>query len=254
MDYITYLMQQVDRAIYVRGAQGENLLAMTDAHGWIRTMETTRRSDYAQHTAEYDRNAERAIALYEQRKSAGVSPLRAFDCSGLTMYYAEEYELVDKDHNASGIYRKLCAAIPAPATVRGQLVFKSSDGKPLNIYHMATYVGNGQLIESRGRDYGVVMRAYNPDEWTHVGEWPELMACCAEPHKLTSADNGEGLLALQRALNLLGYTDEDTHPLEEDGKLGGRTRSALEELIRYNLPELKITLTPAGPVWARVEK
>ena len=98
------------------------------------------------------------------------------------------------------------------------------------------------------------MRAYDPDEWTHVGEWPELMACCAEPHKLTSADNGEGMLALQRALNLLGYTDEDTHPLEEDGKLGGRTRSALEELIRYNMPELKITLTPAGPVWARVEK
>lgn len=254
MTYLEYLEQQVDRAIYVRGAQGENLLAMTDARGWIRNMETVRRSDYAQHVEEYNRNADRAIALYEQRLAAGVSPLRAFDCSGLTLYYADEHALVNKDYTASGIYAKLCNKLDGPAVIRGQLIFKASDGRPSGITHMGTYIGNGQLIESRGRDYGVIMRAYNPDEWTFAGEWPALMVCCADPQPITALMNGDIMRAVQSALNAAGYVDADNHPLEVDGKFGRKTEAALEQLVRYNMPDLKLTITRSGSVWAYAEK
>lgn len=249
--YLKYLDDQVDKAIYVRGAQGQNVLAMTDPEGWIRTMETTRRSDYAQHVDEYNRNADRAIALYRQRKSAGINPIRAFDCSGLTMYYAQnKYHLVTDDYSAAGIYNKLCVPVTGTPTIRGQLIFRSSTGSPSKITHMGTYVGNGQIIECRGRDYGVIKRAYNDAEWTFTGEWSELMKYCCYPQPVNSDMKPAQILVLQQAINALGYTDAEYHPLKEDGKLGPRTAQALEQLVRYNIPDLTLTITRSGSVWA----
>lgn len=253
--YIDYLEKQVDKAIYVRGAQGENLLAMTDAESWIRAMETTRRKDYAQHKPEYDRNAERAIALYRQRKAAGISPLRAFDCSGLTMCYAQNMrELVTIDYSAAGIYSQLCKKISGVPTVRGQLVFRSSNNTPGGIVHMGTYVGNDQVIESKGRDDGVIRRAYKESDWTYTGEWEALMACCADPQPITAGMNGDIMLAVQRAINAAGYVDNDNHPLKEDGKYGPKTAAALDQLVRYNMPDLALVITRSGPVWAYAEE
>lgn len=253
--YIEYLNAQVDRAIYVRGAQGQNVLAKPDPEAWIREMETTRRSDYAQHVEEYNRNADRAIALFRQRRAAGINPIRAFDCSGLPMYYAQDlHEIVPKDYNAAGIYSKLCQKIDGVPSVRGQLIFRSPSGPASGITHMGTYIGNGQIIESRGRDYGVIRRAYNENDWTHTGEWPELMRLCSDPQPVSAAYNGEPVRLLQEALNALDYPDDDFHPLETDGKYGKKTAAALERLIRYNLPELKLIITREGSTWARAEK
>lgn len=255
MNYIDYLNAEVDRAIYVRGAQGENLLAMPDAAGWIRNMETIRRADYAQHVEEYNRNADRAIAMYEKRKAAGVSPLRAYDCSGLTMAYAIDAGLTTKDYTAAGIYAKLCKKINGVPTIRGQLVFRSASGAAAGISHMGTYVGNGQIVESRGRDYGVIRRAYKESEWTHTGEWPELMKCCSFMSPLAELDlTQEQIKDLQRAINALGYTDSDGHDLTVDGKLGPRTRAAFENMIRYNIPELRLIPARSGPIWLTAEE
>lgn len=254
--YLKFLESQVDRAIYVRGAQGQNVLTKPDPEGWIREMETTRRSDYAQHIEEYNRNADRAIALFRKRRAAGISPIRAFDCSGLTVYYADDIaEIVNDDYSAAGIYNKLCTIKPAGVpTYPGQLIFKSSNTSSSNINHMATYVGNGQIIECRGRDYGVIRRAYNDSEWQFTGEWPELMRCCYDPAPVSALDNGEPVELLQRALNALGLPDNDFHPLDADGKFGKKTAAALERLVRLNTPELHIVLTGDGSTWAYVEK
>lgn len=243
--YIEYLDANVDRAIYVRGSQGENVTAMSDPHGWITKMETTRRGDYYKaHKDECDENARRACALYDARSAAGISPVLAFDCSGLTIKYALDHEIVSKDYTASGIYRKLCLPVSGPATIRGQLVFRSSDGTPEGIGHMGTYIGGGKIVESRGRNYGVIRRDYNPDEWTFAGEWRDLMRACADPRPvLTSEDiTPEAITTLQTALNELGFCDSDGHPLTVDGKIGRRTKEALETFLRVNIPELKITV------------
>lgn len=252
MNYIDYLNSEVDRAIYVRGSQGENLLAMQDAPGWIRYMETTRRSDYAQHQAEYDRNADRAIALYEKRRSEGVSPLRAYDCSGLTVKYAMDAGIITKDYTAAGIYSQLCRKISGVPTVRGQLVFRATSG---SITHMGTYVGNGQVIECRGRDYGVIRRAYKESDWTHTGEWPALMLCCSFMTSLRDMSlTPDQIKRLQQTLNDLGYTDDDGHDLTVDGKLGARTRAAFDHMIRYNIPELRLVPSKTGPIWLAAEE
>ncbi|MBO7308545.1 MAG: C40 family peptidase [Kiritimatiellae bacterium] len=255
MDFLHYLDNEVDRAIYVRGAQGENVLAKSDPEGWIRDMETIRRSGYASHKEEYDKNAERAIALFRKRKAAGINPIRAYDCSGLIVHYALDIaEIIKKDYTAAGIYKALCTVkLNDPATIRGQLVFKTSEG-PNEITHVGVYVGNGQLIECRGRDYGVIQRAYNPDEWQLAGEWPDLMRCCADPQPISALMNGDIMRAIQSALNAAGYVDGDNHPLEVDGKYGKLTAAALEQLVRYNMPDLKLTITRSGSVWAYAEK
>ena len=255
MDFLNYLDAEVDRAIYVRGAQGENVLAKSNPEQWIRDMETIRRSGYADHKEEYDRNADRAIALYRKRRAAGINPIRAYDCSGLIVHYALDIaEIVKKDYTAAGIYKSLCTIkLSPPATIRGQLVFKKSSESG-EITHVGIYVGNVQLIECRGRDYGVIRRAYNPDEWQLAGEWPDLMRCCADPQPISALMNGDIMRAIQSALNAAGYVDEEYHPLNVDGKFGKHTESALEQLVRYNMPELKLTITRSGSVWAFAEK
>ena len=248
-----YLLDQLDRAIYVRGAQGENVLAKPDPEGWIRFMETTRRSDYATHTADYDANAERAIVLYRARVAEGINPIRAFDCSGLIMYYALEQGIANKDLTAAAIYRDKCKPITGPATIRGQLVFKGS--KPSSITHVGVYAGADGVIESKGRAYGVVLTPYDPTAWNFTGEWSDLMRCWRFPAPLAELDLDElSIIVLQSALNACGYTDDDGHPLDTDGKLGKRTKQAVERFVRYNLPALKIEATPEGRVWLTVEK
>lgn len=198
--FLSYLDTEVGRAIYVRGAQGENVLAKTDPEAWIREMETTRRAGYAQHKEEYDRNADRAIALFRKRRAAGINPIRAYDCSGLIVHYALDIaEIIKKDYTASAIYKSLCTVkLSGPATIRGQLIFKKS-AESGEITHVGIYAGNGHLIECRGRDYGVISRAYNPDEWQLAGEWPNLMECCVDPQSITAAMNGEPVRLLQEA-------------------------------------------------------
>ena len=252
--FLQYLESEVNHAIYVRGAQGENVLAKPDPEGWIREMETTRRSGYAKHKAEYDRNADRAIALYRQRKSAGINPIRAYDCSGLIVHYGLDIvNIITKDYTASGIYSKLCTIkLSGPATIRGQLIFKRS-AESGEITHVGVYVGNGQEIECRGRDYGVIERAYNPDEWQLAGEWPDLMLYCSEPKPISAGMNGDVMRALQTAINVCGYTDAAGHPLDVDGKYGSKTAAALEQLVRYNIPDLKLIINRSGSVWAAAE-
>lgn len=248
-----YLGAQLDRAIYVRGAQGENVLAKPDPEGWIRYMETTRRSDYAQHKAEYDANAERAITLYRARVAEGINPIRAFDCSGLIMHYALEQGIADKDLTAAAIYRDMCNAINGPATIRGQLVFKGS--KPSSITHVGVYAGYDGVIESKGRAYGVVLSPYDPAAWNYTGEWTDLLKCWRFPAPLAELDlSAEAIRALQTALYECGYRDDDGHPLDVDGKLGKKTKQAVERFVRYNLPALKIVTNPEGRVWLTVEK
>ncbi len=253
--FLSYLDAEVDRAIYVRGAQGENVLAKPDPEGWIREMETTRRSGYAQHKEEYDRNAERAIALFRKRRAAGINPIHAYDCSGLIVHYAlDKAEIIKKDYTAAGIYKSLCTIkLSGPATIRGQLIFKTPEG-PNEISHVGIYVGNGQLIECRGRDYGVIERVYNPDEWQLSGEWPQLMECCVDPQPVTAALNGEPIRKLQEALNACGYVDADNRPLDADGKFGKKTDTALRQLVRYNTPDLKLIISRKGSVWAYAEE
>lgn len=152
-EFIRYLQEQVDNhSVYVWGGQGEQ--DITEA--WIRKMETS--------TA----NADRAIAYWKKQLAAGHGGnLRAFDCSGLGVYWLLANGLIKGDTTAEGL-RKMCDAVSTPR--KGDFVFRVSRG---NAYHVG-YVINDALsvVESKGRDYGVCITrdiyARN-GYWTHYG-------------------------------------------------------------------------------------
>lgn len=152
------LRSQVNRGIYVWGANGENLSEMQDPEAWIRNKETS---------AE---NAERAIKLYRKRKAAGVKEIRAFDCSGLVYWALKTLKLIDKDASSRGLY-KLCTPIEEEELKPGDLVFHD-DGK--QIVHVGAWVTGGYQIESMGRDVGVVKSKRKAGYWTKFGRYPKL--------------------------------------------------------------------------------
>lgn len=153
-EFLNLLEGQVNRGIYVWGGNGQVLDDMSDPIAWI-----------ARHE-EDPKDEDRAIALYEKRKAAGVTEIRAFDCSGLVYWALHTLGLQEKDVNSRGLY-KLCTPITESELIPGDLVFHS-DGT--RIVHVGVRAGSEQ-IECRGRDVGVVKNKRKSGYWTHFGRW-----------------------------------------------------------------------------------
>ena len=91
--FLDYLEEQVaNHSIYVWGAQGQQGSAITEK--CIKRRETS------------ETNYQRAIAFWKKQCEAGYGDvLRAFDCSGLGMYWLQNVSGILKyDHNAHGLY------------------------------------------------------------------------------------------------------------------------------------------------------
>ena len=105
-----YLLEQVrNHSIYVWGAQGQKKPTITEA--WIRKREKTKR------------NAERAIRHWKKEVEAGYGDvLRAFDCSGLGVFFFLKNNLIDHDINAEGL-RSMCRDIKRTDLRTGDMCF-----------------------------------------------------------------------------------------------------------------------------------
>lgn len=218
-EFIRYLYEQVDRAVYVWGGQGQNLLEMKEPEKWIWEGETS------------EKNAERAIALFRRRRAKGIDPIRAFDCSGLIVYFLCDLKhAIPGDRNARGLYL-MCDTVGGRPEKAGELVFYSKTAKPADISHVGVYVGDGKVVEAIGRDYGVIETNYEDRAWTFAGHLPQLDPYLedTEPVRFEVTKpmrEGEPYRAMQKALNLAGYG-----PLDEDGKWGKKSQAAFDGLI-----------------------
>lgn len=167
--YIDYLETQVkNHSIYVWGAQGQNAPTITEA--WIKSRETS--------TA----NAERAIDFWKKQVAAGYgNMLRAFDCSGLAMYYLQNINGIYKSDMSANTLKSKCTMINKSNLQRGDWTFRvyTSGSNKGQAYHIG-YVVNDALntIEAKGRDYGVIKRSLNgsgTSYWNAFGR-PSLFA------------------------------------------------------------------------------
>ena len=140
---------EVNKGIYVWGANGQDLNTMNNPEVWVKNRE----AHYSKDASVVANNVKRDMILYEKRKAKGVDPIRAFDCSGLQYYAGKAVDVFTADINSRGIYAK-CTPIDKTELKRGDFVFKHDGEK---IVHVALYIGNGQVIESIGRDEGVVI-------------------------------------------------------------------------------------------------
>lgn len=167
--FIEHLEEQArNHGIYVWGAQGQTGETITEA--WIRHMETSAK------------NADRAIAFWKRQLAEGHgNTLRAFDCSGLGMYFLKNlHGLYKNDMSANGMRGK-SREIAKSDLRRGDWVFRlytsgKSKGKA---YHIGYVVDDDlNVIEAKGRDDGVVKRhltASSATYWNAFGR-PDVFA------------------------------------------------------------------------------
>ena len=219
-DFIYWLKYHVGD-MYVWGAQGECVsnMSSSEAQSWIRKMETS------------TTNANRAIDFM---KKSSKLPLYAFDCSGLVMKYLMDMGYYKSDMSSRGLY-SACEKIDRSDLEAGDLVFRHNGQR---IHHVGVYVGDGMVIEAKGRDDGVVMRlidASGTSYWNRYGrlaaitdeEMPDVSA--DEPTVITLTDpymRGEKVKALQSALNALGYDCGDA-----DGIAGKKTLAGIAAFV-----------------------
>lgn len=148
ISFIEYLSEQVrNHSIYVWGAQGQKAPTITEA--WIKGRETS------------TTNANRAIKFWQKQVNAGYGDvLRAFDCSGLGMYFLQNMHGVYANDMNSGNMRAKCRKITRAELKKGDWLFRL-DSKG-NTYHVGYVVDdNLNIIEAMGRDDGVVKRDIN---------------------------------------------------------------------------------------------
>lgn len=208
-EFTEYLKEQVrNHSIYVWGAQGQKKPTITAE--WIRKREKTKR------------NADRAIAHWRKEVEAGYGDvLRAFDCSGLGVYFFLKHDLIDHDVNAEGL-RSLCSPITRSEVREGDMAFRISGGRAV---HVGYAIGPDRVIEAKGRDVGVVESKISG--WDRFGRPPFFAS------RILKLNNpymrGEDVRRLQLALKEQGYD-----PGQIDGIYGKKTERAVRRFQRAN--------------------
>ena len=201
--------------MYVWGADGEMITGMDDPEKWIHKKETS------------VENANRAIDFMRE---AAKNPLYAFDCSGLIVAFLLERGYIESDMSSRGLY-KICEPIERSDIEPGDLVFRHNGQR---IHHVGVYVGNNMVIESKGRDDGVVMRDINASGksyWNRYGRLPFITdeELPDTPIVVTMTDpmmRGAEIKVLQTALNSLGYNCGNA-----DGIAGKKTVAAIAQFV-----------------------
>ena len=233
-DFLSYLQTQADNgSIYVWGAQGQ-----VATNSLIEQRETS------------TVNKNRAKKLLQKRLSAGYDPKKilAFDCSGLGMYFLQNYsKLIVCDLNANGL-KGQCTMVSLGELKKGDWVFRLyTSGTNKGRAHHIGYVVDDALnvIESKGRDDGVVKRSLNASGygyWNAYGR-PILFAqeinaqpVQAEPapagwslarvlKKTSPLMSGNDVASVQKALIQKGYSCGRTGA---DGFYGDNTAAAVK--------------------------
>lgn len=137
--------------IYLWGAQGQHVSKLTCAK--IRKMELS------------GTEAARVMRRIADIMAQGFysSSTRAFDCSGLICWLFVMIGLEAKgfDLTANGLLNRYARVLALADLIAGDLVYKLKDGKAV---HVGLYIGNGMVIEAKGRDAGVVISTLT-DSW-----------------------------------------------------------------------------------------
>ena len=182
----------------------------------------------------------------------------ATDCQGLLDAYLT-YELGEKtDANANYNYRKWCtdkgriSEIERPYKLGEAVFMANSRGKMSHVGWICGLDSDGELlvVEARGLIYGVVVTRLEARPWTHRGlmtkkfEYNKENKPMATKFEVVSPMlRGDGITAMQRALNANGYTDDNGNALKEDGKWGSKSQAAFRKLLEAHMQESNIKIT-----------
>ena len=224
-------------------------------YGTVRTKTT--QSRIAERWKNYYSSHGWAKASYDNA-TAGMQPDDyATDCQGLLDAYLTYVQGEKTDVNADYNYRKWCTGKGKTSEIErpyelGEAVFMANaKGRITHVGWICGLDSDGEplVIEARGLSYGVVITRLEDRAWTHRGlmtkkfdyKGDEPMAIKFEVIKPML--KGDGVKAMQNALNVNGYTDDNGNALEEDGKWGSKSQAAFRKLLEAHTQESEIKVT-----------
>lgn len=148
-DFIAYLYKQLGN-IYCWGGNGEDA------------------TDYAIDVMENSSaNKRRTKAFLAKQKKAGVQNIKMYDCSGLISRWLQDHGMAKSKRDCNHLW-SMSTKITRAELQPCDLLFRGTDSDKS---HVGVYVGNGMVIESKGRDYGVVIRPIDATAgyWKYFG-------------------------------------------------------------------------------------
>lgn len=190
--------------------------------------------------------------------TAGMHPEDyATDCQGLLDAYLTFVQDEKTDVNADYNYRKWCTGKGKISEVErpyelGEAVFMAnSKGKMSHIGWICGLDVDGEplVVEARGLSYGVVVTRLEDRAWTHRGlmtkkfDYKEDEPMAIKFEVIKPMLKGDGVKAMQNALNVNGYTDDNGNALVEDGKWGSKSQAAFRKLLEAHMQESEIKVT-----------
>lgn len=148
-DFIAYLYRQIGN-IYCWGGNGEDA---TDYA--INVMETNFANRYI------------AKAFLAKQKKAGVQNIKMYDCSGLISRWLQDHGMAKSKRDCNHLWH-MTSTITKADLQPCDLLFRGTDSDK---NHVGVYVGNGMVIEAKGRDDGVVIRPIDAIDgyWKYFG-------------------------------------------------------------------------------------
>ena len=214
----------------------------------------------------YDQKKRQYPTKYQWEYDPKEEGSKVHDCVGLIKGYlwCDNPEDTTPVYNASqdlndSMIRDACTTKGSISTipeVPGTLVFKTG--------HVGIYIGNGEVIEARGRSYGVVKTKLNARGWTSWGYHPDITY--EEPKKeepkpeakpagtitmnlpvLKRGAKGETVRAMQHLLMGNGH---DMEGYGADASFGGATERALKAFQATNGLEADGSCGPL--TWAKL--
>ena len=113
-----------------------------------------------------EENRDNAIAFCKKKFDEGATVLYAYDCSGLGMYFLQNLKHIFKsDMTANGMMQQCEIVTEAKC---GYWVFRTDEKG--HATHIGYMVSDTELIEAKGRKYGVVRTKYRSSAWNKIGK------------------------------------------------------------------------------------
>ena len=181
----------------------------------------------------------------------------ATDCQGLLDAYLTYVQGEKTDVNADYNYRKWCTGkgkiseIERPYELGEALFMANIRGKMKHIGWICGLDVDGEplVVEARGLNYGVVITRLKDRAWTHRGlmtkkfDYKEEQPMATKFEVIKPMLKGDGVEAMQKALNANGYADDNGDALVEDGKWGSKSQAAFRKLLEAHMQESNIKIT-----------
>lgn len=181
----------------------------------------------------------------------------ATDCQGLLDAYLTYVQGEKTDINADYNYRKWCTGKGKTSEIErpyelGEAVFMANrGGKMKHIGWICGLDSDGEplVVEARGLNFGVVVTRLEDRAWTHRGlmtkkfDYKEEKPMAIKFEVIKPMLKGDGVKAMQNALNVNGYTDDNGNKLVEDGKWGSKSQAAFRKLLEAHTQESEIKVT-----------